>query len=192
VTSDPQKTTRAADLDASNESSDLEIAVAKAEGIAYAAALKYLTTTEASDSGERKIADYLVGYAIEEAEGLYHMLGGKLEWVEPTEQNCHIEVAVRNASDGRFLPGLSIAAVLLDSEAREVDRFDLPFLWHPWIYHYGANRSVARPGRYTLRIHIAPPDFPRHDRVNGKRFEQPVQIEFEINIKTGRKLSPAA
>jgi hypothetical protein len=190
--SDSRETTRGTNLDPSNESSRTEIGVSKAEGVAYAAALKYLTTTEASDSGDRQAGDYLIGYAIEEAEGLYHMREGKLQWVEPTEENCHIEVAVRNAGDGRFLPGLSLSAVLLDSTGREVDRFDLPFLWHPWIYHYGANRKIPEQGRYKLRIHVAVPDFPRHDRVNGKRFERPVDAEFDVEIKTGRKLSPAA
>ena len=35
-----------------------------------------LASMEASDSGEKEIGDYIVGYAIEEAEGLYHLSGG--------------------------------------------------------------------------------------------------------------------
>jgi len=36
------------------------------------------------------------------------------------------------------------------------------------------------------------PEFPRHDPVNGKRFQEPVDVEFAVRIKTGRKLSRAA
>jgi hypothetical protein len=176
----------------SSESSRPEIELAKAEGVAYGTALKYLTSMEASDSGEREIGDYVVGYAIEEAEGLYQMTQGKLQWMEPTAYNCHIEVVVRNASDGRFLPGLQVHAKLLDNTGTKLANLVLPFLWHPWIYHYGANCKVPGEGAYKLGIHIDVPDFPRHDRVNGMRFLDPVDLEFDVKIKTGHKLSPAA
>ena len=184
--------TRGDNLDPSNESSRTEIAIAKAEGVAYGSALKYLTTAEASDSGEREVGDYIVAYSIEDAEGLYEMRDGVLQWTEPLQENCHIEIAVRNASDGRFLPSLSITATVLDDKGAELQSFKVPFLWHPWVYHYGANRAIPQSGKYKLRIHIDVPTFSRHDRINGRRFEQPVDVEFDINIKTGRKLSPAA
>ena len=53
---------RRATLDSSNECSRTEIGVSNVEGMAYAAALKYLTTVEASDPGERKAGDCLIGY----------------------------------------------------------------------------------------------------------------------------------
>lgn len=187
-----RNTTGGENLETSDESSINEIALAKAEGAAYAAALKYLTTAEASDSGQREVGDYIVGYAMEDAEGLYQLRDGHLEWEEPREDNCHLEVAVRNASDGRFLPGLSVQASLRDPAGNLVGNYGLPFLWHPWIYHYGANCRVPAAGRYKLTIHIAVPAFPRHDRTNGCRFQQPVDVEFDVNIKTGRKLSRAA
>ncbi len=31
---------------------------------------------------------------------------------------------------------------------------------------------------YTLRVRIEPPDFMRHDKINGKRFAAPVEVEF--------------
>jgi uncharacterized protein involved in high-affinity Fe2+ transport len=179
-------------LDASEESSRTEIGLAKAEGLAYGAALKYLIDMEASDSGSRGVGDYTVGYVIEEAEGLYYLRDGDLEWTEPTDYNCHIEVVVRSAADGRFLPGLTIGAELLNPGGASIANIALPFLWHPWIYHYGANCTVPSPGKYKLRIHIAVPDFPRHDRVNGKRFFHPTDLEFEVKIMTGRKLTSAA
>lgn len=186
------KHTHGGELNKSDESSRPEIVVGAGEGKAYGAALTYLSKMEASDSGEQSAGDYVVAYAIEDAEGLYHMRNGQLQWVEHQEENCHIEVAVRSAADGRFLPGLKVTATLLSADGKELGTNQLPFLWHPWIYHYGRNWSVPADGTYTLRIHIDVPEFPRHDRVNGKRFQQPVDVQFTVQIKTGRKVSKAA
>lgn len=185
-------TTHGENLEKSDESSRPEIGLAKAQGVAYGSALKYLTSMEANDSGEREIGDYIVAYAIEDAEGLYHIQKGKLDWVEPTAYNCHIEVTVRNAADGRFLPGLSVNAKLFDTGGSKIADLVLPFLWHPWIYHYGANCKVPGDGTYKLQVHVDVPEFPRHDRVNGLRFLQPADAQFEVKIKTGRKLTDAA
>ncbi len=37
---------------------------------------------------------------------------------------------------------------------------------------------VPADGDYTLRVHVDPPTFMRHDEVNGKRFLEPVDVEF--------------
>ena len=186
------KTTHGSQTATSDESSVTELTVGKLEGKAYGAALSYLTTMEASDSGHADVQDYVVAYSFEEAEGLYHMEDGALVWHEPEEENCHIEIAVRSASDGRFVPSLSVTATLRYPDGTEVCNFDLPFLWHPWVYHYNRNCVVPEDGRYYLKVEIAPPTFPRHDRVNGKRFAEPVSVDFEVNIKTGCKQGKAA
>jgi hypothetical protein len=51
---------------------------------------------------------------------------------------------------------------------------------------------VPGEGSYRLVIHVDAPEFSRHDKVNGGRFLEDVDTEFEIKIKTGRKLSSAA
>jgi hypothetical protein len=68
--------------------------------------------TEVADMGEEKRAGpYLVGYAIEKAEGMYQPGdNGELVWHEPEEENLHLEVSVRDAADGRFIPELTIHA----------------------------------------------------------------------------------
>ena len=187
-----EKITRGDDFQPSEESTRAEIVLGKAEGAAYAAALLYLSNVEASDSGQQTIGDYIVAYAIEEAEGLYHMRDGRLEFHEPTDENCHLEVSVRSSADGRFLPGLNVNVTLAENSGNEVGRYELPFLWHPWIYHYGKSITVARDGQYRRRVRFDPPQFPRHDKVNGKRFDQAVDVEFRVRIKTGRKITRAA
>ena len=71
-------TTRGTETSSSDESSRTELLVGKLEGKAYGTALSYLTTMEASDSGEVQVEDYIIAYSIENAEGLYHMENGAL------------------------------------------------------------------------------------------------------------------
>ena len=50
-----------------------------------------------------------------------------------------LEVAVRDVADGRFIPGLTMYATLLDHNGVEIGTHQQPFLWHSWMYHYGRN-----------------------------------------------------
>ena len=119
---------------------------------------------------------------------MYHLKGGELEWVEPTEENCHIEIAVVDAADGRFIPYLDISVTVTDENGSEVTRFSPQFLWHPGLFHYGQDIKIPGDGTYTLQVKIAPPSFPRHDKVNGKRYAEPVEATFEnVQLKTGQE-----
>lgn len=63
-----------------------------------------------------------------------------------------------------------------------------PFLWHPWLFHYGRNWQVPGDGEYTLRVRIEPPTFHRHDKRNGLRYAEPVEVEFRgVQLETGQK-----
>jgi uncharacterized protein involved in high-affinity Fe2+ transport len=99
---------------------------------------------------------------------------------------------VADAADGRFVPALDITLTLLEGD-REVFTTTMPFLWHPYLYHYGTNARVPGDGPYTVRVRIAPPAWMRHDPVNGRRYEQPVDVVFEDRpFNPGRKPSPDA
>jgi len=176
-------------LQPSDEAKRQQIALAKEQGSAFQHAVDNMTQKTAHGA-EQRVGDYLIGYAIEEAEGLYHLRDGGLEWVEPQDENAHVEVVVRNAVDGRFIPGLTVYATLTDSSGDEVGTHEQPFLWHPWIYHYGRNWRVPGDGDYTLHIHVDAPKFPRHDKTNGKLYAEPADVTFEqVTIKAGRKQS---
>jgi hypothetical protein len=55
------------------------------------------------------------------------------------------------------------------------------------IYDYGHNWTVPADGEHTLRVYIEPPTFMRHDEVNGRRFQEPVDVEFRsVQVKHGR------
>jgi Fe2+ transport protein len=90
------------------------------------------------------------------------------------------------------VPDLDIALTLLDSD-RELFTTAVPFLWHPYLYHYGTNARVPGEGPYAVRVRIDPPTFMRHDPVNGKRYAEPVDVVFEgLRFTPGRKPSPDA
>lgn len=174
----------------SKEANEEQLQLARAQGDAFGKAVARLTQKVAEEGVLQRAGDYLVGYAVEAAEGLYHMRDGTLEWVEPGDENIHVEVAVRDGADGRFVPGLTVYATLIDASGAEVGRHQQPFLWHPWVYHYGRNWTVPGSGMYTLRVHVEPPTFSRHDKINGRRYTEPVDVEFRnVHIDTGRKKS---
>lgn len=175
-------------LRTSDEANQEQLRLARAQGEALKAAVEYMTKQEADDGSETRAGDFRVGYAVESAEGVYQLRGGELVWEEPDQENVHVEVSVRDGGDGRFVPGLEVFATLVDEAGREVGTHQQPFLWHPWLYHYGRNWTVPGDGTYTLRVRIEPPQFGRHDKENGKRYAEPVHVEFtDVKIKTGRK-----
>ncbi len=125
---------------ASNEAEPGQLEVARAEGGAYARALQAMD--EESGAVTLPAGDYLVAFVQENAEGMYELADGRLVWREaPEEANAHLEIAVADAGDGRFVPGLDITLTVLEGD-RELFTTPMPFLWHPYLYHYGTNARV--------------------------------------------------
>jgi hypothetical protein len=174
-------------MEPSEEATRTGLFFAKAQGAAYGTALKHMTAIVADDGGEKRAGEYLIGYAVEKAEGMYLRRDGALHWTEPTNENVHLEVAVRDAADGRFLPGVKVTATLSDEKGWTSGPVEIPFLWHPALYHYGRNLEVPASGAYRLAVEVAPPEFPRHDKVNGRRYLEGAKVEFDkVEIKTGK------
>lgn len=171
----------------SSEAKPEQLKLARQQGAALQAAVDHMMKEEAQGK-EKRAGEYVVGYAVEEAEGMYRFTGGTLKWMEPKRENAHIEISVRDGADKRFIPGLTVMVTVLDARGNEVGRKVHPFLWHPWLFHYGRNWTLPGDGKYTLRVHIDVPAFGRHDKKNGKRYTAPVDVEFpNVRIKTGRK-----
>lgn len=172
----------------SNESSDEQLTLARDQGLAYGKALAEMATAEADDGSQVEAGDLLVAYAVEHAEGMYVWQDGRLKWEDPTDENAHIEVVVRDAYDGRFIPGLDVSVTLTAADGTEVGSHEHPFLWHPWLHHYGRNWTVPGSGTYRLAVHVKPAPFMRHDKENGARFTQPVDVEWpSVSIEAGQK-----
>jgi hypothetical protein len=170
-----------------SEADRAQLELARAQGDAYGRALKHMAQSVAQDGGLKDAADYTVGYALEEAEGMYEWTGDGLTWRGPEKENVHLEISVRDRADGRFVPGLRINATLTTPGGESVGPMELPLLWHPMIYHYGRNLRLPSDGEYTLAVHIDPPTFNRHDEINGLRFAEPVDVEFpSIKVERGQ------
>lgn len=170
-----------------DEASPDQLAAAREEGAAYGASLDMMVSQIAETGGVKRAGDYLVGFAIEEAEGLYEYEDGALVWRYPDTENLHVEVAVRDGADGRFVPGLTVTVTIVDEDGREIGRHVQPLVWHPMMYHYARNWELPGDGTYDIAVEIDPPTFPRHDETNGRRFAEPVSVRFEgVRVKTGR------
>lgn len=173
----------------SEEMDERQQELADEEGDAYQASLRHMVEDVAHTGAITDAGDVQVAIAQEEAEGMYAPAGdGDLEWVEPDDdENCHLEVSVSDAADGRFVPGLDVTATLESEDGERVGPVDLPLLWHPGLYHYGANLSVPGDGSYDVRVQVDPPTFERHDEANGDRYAEPVDVTFEdVDVKTGQ------
>ena len=170
-----------------SEADAAQLALARAQGDAYQRALQHMTTEVAHAGGSRRAGEYLVGYAVEDAEGMYELRDGELRWRNPKGgENVHVEVAVCDAADGRFIPAVEVTVTLRSPAGATVGPQTLPLLWHPMLYHYGSDLAVPEDGDYTLHVHVEPPRFMRHDEVNGRRFLEPVDVEFtDVPLRRG-------
>lgn len=149
---------------ASEESTEDQLELARKQGEAYAAALAGMD--EESGADIRKVGEYEVVLVVENAEGMCHLRDGELQWQEPEDENTHVEVAVRGDADGRFIPGLTVVVTITGPDGSVVGSHEQPFLWHPWLYHYGRNWRVPGDGAY--RIHV--PD--RGTHIHASRSQQ--------------------
>ena len=75
-----------------SEATAEQLDFACAQGEAHGRALAHMTGEVAHDGGERRAGDYLIGYAAEEAEGMYEWSDGELVWRDPGEENVRVEV----------------------------------------------------------------------------------------------------
>ena len=171
----------------SDEVDENQIQQSRTEGDAYLTSVKYMATRVANDGGTTEAGDYLVGYAQEEAEGMYHLENeGEFAFVEPDEENCHVEVVVADEGDGRFVPYCDVEATL-ERDGETVGPLEVPFVWHPGLHHYGRNVEVPEGGSWDLHVEIRPPGFHRHDEQNGDRYGETVEVTFEdVDVETGQ------
>lgn len=169
-----------------DEADERQLQLAREQGEAYLRAATHMIEEVAQTGATSPAGDLLVGVALEEAEGMYALDDGVLRWQEP-EGNLHVEVVVMDGADHRFVPNLEVSVTILDEDGSEVGSHPHPLLWHPMLYHYGRNWEVPGDGTYTLRVHVEPAAFMRHDEVNGKRYAEAVDVEFrDLTVRTGQ------
>jgi len=162
--------------------------LAVAQGNTYSLALDEMKDEDANASV--KVDDYLISIACENAEGMYmYNVKGNLEWMIPKRgDNQHFEVVVQDKDDKRFIPALEIQAELLDENKKVAAEMIVPFIWHPFLFHYGINCKIPKAGKYYAKVQIKKPSFHRHDETYGKRYKKDVTVTLgPITLKPGRK-----
>lgn len=169
------------------EVSEQQLVLARNEGDAYRAALEAMIDS-AHTGGMQEVQDVVIGFAQDVAKGVYVINAERdLNWQEPDDANCHLLVAVMDTADNRFIPYLDVQATFHDEDDTAYGPYDLPFTWHPGLYHYGRNVRLPGDGTYDIRIRVDAPSFERLDRTNGSRYIRPAAAVFEnTTITTGQ------
>jgi len=162
--------------------------LAKKQGEAYQVSYEILMAEDPHAVVE--VDDYRIMASFEPAEGMYGPRpDGSLAWETPgDDDNQHFEVIVRDRHDGRFLPGLDVHLRLFDADGQKVAETTVPFIWHPFVFHYGIDGRIPAEGDYTAEVVIPIPRFHRHDEVRGKRYTRDVTVRLgPVHLKPGTK-----
>jgi hypothetical protein len=176
---------------AGREGSPEALRLARAEGEALGRSMYEMIGSEAVNGQVLRYGDYLVIAGVEFSEGYWTMRGSSLHFDVSYEQsaarNAHVEVAALDAMTGRFLPDLNVRATLL-LNGREIGTMAQPFMWHPWLYHYGENWRVPHSGHYDIRVHLDAPPYRRYGPIATGLMAQPIDTVFRgVKIVTGEK-----
>ena len=172
----------------SEEADRKGLELGREQGEAMGRTLRHMLDEIADTGDEVRTGDYLIAFAAEEAEGMYVPDGDDLRWQEPEDENIHIEIAVRDAADGRLIPNLKVFVTITAADGKKVGTHEQPLLWHPYLYHYGRNWKLPGSGRYDLHVRFDAPAFPRHDKKNGKRFLAGGEAVFRgVELETGKE-----
>jgi hypothetical protein len=158
------------------------------QGKAYEASYDMLMAED--PHAETEVDDYRITASFEPAEGMYGMgPDGSLRWETPRDgNNQHFEVIVRDRHDGRFLPQLEIHLRVLDGGRKQAAEMTVPFIWHPFVFHYGIDGQIPSEGDYTAQVTIPAPRFHRHDEVRGRRYQRDVTVQLgPVHLKPGTK-----
>ncbi len=171
-----------------------QTALSKGAGAGYSNTLKVMFT-QANEGKDTVQGDYFIAFADEYSEGWWHYMNGKFMYMTQNDEggktNAHIEIAVLNKSSRRFLPDLNVTVTLYDKNKKSLGTKSVPFMWHPWLYHYGENWRIPSSGKqYSAHVHVDAPPYKRYGKQWGNQFAVPVDIDFDnLTIKGRTKIN---
>ncbi len=167
------------------------IELARGEGDAVDLPLAGVLRDPDASGSQVRSGDYKVAVVVQRARGAWEDRAGKLTFTSPDSDIgpiAHIDVMVRDATSGRLVPDLNVRATILDSRKRAIDTYSMPFMWHPWMNHYGLNVPVPGSGRYTVRIRADAPAFRRYGSSALKKFNKAIDAEVRgVRFLTAEK-----
>ena len=129
----------------------------------------------------KKIDDYIVTVAFEGAEGMYRVeKDGEIGWVKPGKFGAmHAQIIIQDRDDKRFVPNLDVSVRIFDNEGTVISEEEAPFMWHPFVFHYGLETVLPDEGEYIIEVKINTPTFPRHTKNHGKRYQTTVTARLD-------------
>lgn len=164
------------------EGAQVEWHLAREQGDAYGDALQRATQL-AADSGERRTGDYWITYLLDSPRRIYTWADGKPRWQEPEGANLYVGIAVRDATDGRFIPAVSVAVSLIDEVGKVVGAGEQSLVWDPLAHQYGRNWQVHGAGPHSMCVRIEPPSRVQSDDVAPGQLMRPLEVEFaDLNL----------
>jgi hypothetical protein len=170
------------------EHAQVEWHLAREQGDAYGDALARATQL-ATDSGERRTGDYWITYLLDSPRRIYTWADGKPRWQEPEGANLYVGIAIRDATDGRFMPAVSVAVTLIDEAGRMVGAGEQSLVWDPLAHQYGRNWQVQGTGPHSMCVRIEPSARVQSDGVAPGQVMRPLEVEFaDLNL-TFRQVS---
>ena len=168
------------------EADAVQLGRAAAEGNAVTREIEWVRRNHAVASGEVRAGQYVVAYLITPADDYYDLEAAQSDLpahhTTVLPGSAHVGVVVRDAADGRVVPGLDVSATLraargTGTAAGGTRSAVLPYGWHPVLNRYGEN-VVLPSNSFALSVRISMPRYARHDSVNGKRFGEDVIASF--------------
>jgi uncharacterized protein involved in high-affinity Fe2+ transport len=129
---------------------------------------------------ETRRGDYKVAVLIQSVRGYWQMQHGTASYAAADTSvgpAAHLDVSIRDAATGRLVPDMNVRVTILNSRGKEIDTYAMPFMWHPWLDHYGLNVPVPGTGRYTIRVRADAPAFRRFGSSALRKFNKAVDVE---------------
>lgn len=130
---------------------------------------------------QRQSGGYTVTVLLRRAQGVWISRDDKLVYKPPNNSVGpvnHMEISIRDVTTGRLVPDLNVRATILKSRRKEIDTYAAPFMWHPWMNHYGLNVAVPGKGSYIIRVRADAPSFRRYGSSALTKFNRPVDVEL--------------
>jgi hypothetical protein len=152
---DPNRSGGQADRGPS-EGAQLEWHLAREQGDAYGDALQHATRVAAGDSGECRTGEYWITYLLDSPRRIYTWAAGKPRWHEPEGADLYVGIAVRDATDGRFVPAMRVAVTLIDEAGKVVGAGEHSLVWDPLAHQYGRNWQIEGEGPHSMRVRVEP------------------------------------
>lgn len=172
----------ASDENPVHKASDETSAKAEPSSVPAGVEEQYKVLAEELDEKGQSVesGDWTVNLITEAAEP-WHVVesDGSTTFREPAAgETNHIEIIPVETATGRIVPNVPVSVDVQDDKGASVQKLDLNFYWSTFA-HYANNFSIPNAGRYTLKVTVGVPTFPRHgDEDEAPAMTKGAKVEF--------------